>query len=148
MVGKTTLYDMEVDHSQRHILTACQDRNIRVYNVSNGKHSKTFKGSIADDGTLIKVGVRVRRSVPSVAADGRHRVARTTLTYGTSRVVRTCGDMIPHAMFCNSLCIGACASLFIFPVSQFQSHFRNQSVSSLMLFIFVSASFILIIIIV
>ena len=56
VVGKTTLYDMEVDHSQRHILTACQDRNIRVYNVSNGKHSKTFKGSIADDGTLIKVG--------------------------------------------------------------------------------------------
>ncbi|KAF0297375.1 Mitogen-activated protein kinase-binding protein 1 [Amphibalanus amphitrite] len=57
VVGKTTLYDMEVDHSQRHILTACQDRNIRVYNVSNGKHSKTFKGSIADDGTLIKLSM-------------------------------------------------------------------------------------------
>ena len=59
VVGKTTLYDMEVDHSQRHILTACQDRNIRVYNVSNGKHSKTFKGSMADDGTLIQVCVCV-----------------------------------------------------------------------------------------
>ncbi|XP_037079636.1 mitogen-activated protein kinase-binding protein 1-like [Pollicipes pollicipes] len=57
VVGKTTLYDMEVDHSQRHILTACQDRNIRVYNVANGKHSKTFKGSIADDGTLIKLSM-------------------------------------------------------------------------------------------
>ncbi|XP_045134838.1 uncharacterized protein LOC123518200 isoform X3 [Portunus trituberculatus] len=55
IAGKTTLYDMEVDHGQRHILTACQDRNIRVYNVSSGKHSKTFKGSIGDDGTLIKV---------------------------------------------------------------------------------------------
>lgn len=46
---------LQVDHGQRHILTACQDRNIRVYNVNTGKHSKTFKGTIGDDGTLIKV---------------------------------------------------------------------------------------------
>ncbi|XP_053971941.1 mitogen-activated protein kinase-binding protein 1 isoform X3 [Hylaeus volcanicus] len=53
--GKTTLYDMEVDSGQKHVLTACQDRNIRVYNVSTGKHSKTFKGSVSEDGSLIKV---------------------------------------------------------------------------------------------
>ncbi|XP_011352120.1 uncharacterized protein LOC105287932 isoform X3 [Ooceraea biroi] len=53
--GKTTLYDMEVDSGQKHVLTACQDRNIRVYNVATGKHSKTFKGSVSDDGSLIKV---------------------------------------------------------------------------------------------
>ncbi|PNF17421.1 hypothetical protein B7P43_G02967 [Cryptotermes secundus] len=55
IAGKTTLYDMEVDSGQKHILTACQDRNIRVYNVSSGKHSKTYKGSIGEDGSLIKV---------------------------------------------------------------------------------------------
>ncbi|KAG8229700.1 hypothetical protein J437_LFUL009825, partial [Ladona fulva] len=55
IAGKTTLYDMEVDSGQKHVLTACQDRNIRVYNVSNGKHSKTFKGSVGEDGSLIKV---------------------------------------------------------------------------------------------
>ncbi|KAG5319785.1 MABP1 protein, partial [Acromyrmex heyeri] len=53
--GKTTLYDMEVDSGQKHVLTACQDRNIRVYNVTTGKHSKTFKGSVSDDGSLIKI---------------------------------------------------------------------------------------------
>ncbi|XP_051175417.1 mitogen-activated protein kinase-binding protein 1 isoform X1 [Leptopilina boulardi] len=53
--GKTTLYDMEVDSGQKYVLTACQDRNIRVYNVATGKHSKTFKGSIGEDGSLIKV---------------------------------------------------------------------------------------------
>ncbi|XP_072157610.1 mitogen-activated protein kinase-binding protein 1, partial [Bemisia tabaci] len=52
---KTTLYDMEVDITQKHILTACQDRNIRVYNVNSGKHSKSFKGSVGEDGSLIKV---------------------------------------------------------------------------------------------
>lgn len=46
---------MEVDCGQKYILTACQDRNIRVYNVANGKHSKTFKGSVGEDGSLIKV---------------------------------------------------------------------------------------------
>lgn len=53
--GKTTLYDMEIDSGQKHVLTACQDRNIRVYNVTTGKHSKTFKGSVGEDGSLIKV---------------------------------------------------------------------------------------------
>ena len=55
VTGKTTLYDMELDLSRKHILTACQDRSIRVYNVSNGKHSKTFKGTLGEEGTLIKV---------------------------------------------------------------------------------------------
>lgn len=52
--GKTTFYDMEVGPKKKHILTACQDRNIRVYNTT-GKHTKTFKGSIGDEGSLIKV---------------------------------------------------------------------------------------------
>ena len=40
VVGKTTLYDMEIDVNSKHILTACQDRNIRVYTVGNGKHTR------------------------------------------------------------------------------------------------------------
>merc|ERR550534_980321 len=55
IVGKTTLYDMELDRSGKHILTACQDRSIRVYSVSGAKQTKTFKGSPSEDGTLIKV---------------------------------------------------------------------------------------------
>ena len=46
---------MEVDAGQKHVLTACQDRNVRIYNVNTGKHTKSFKGSTGDDGTLIKV---------------------------------------------------------------------------------------------
>ena len=42
-------------YNHKHILTACQDRNVRVYTIGNGKHIKTFKGSAGDDGTLIKV---------------------------------------------------------------------------------------------
>lgn len=55
--GKNTLYDMEVDSNYKHILTACQDRNIRVYSTQNGKHTKTFKGSHSDEGSLIKVSL-------------------------------------------------------------------------------------------
>ena len=40
VVGKTTLYDMEVDAHCKHVLTACQDRNIRVYAVGSGKHAR------------------------------------------------------------------------------------------------------------
>ena len=46
---------LKFKREDQYILTACQDRNIRVYNVESGKHSKTFKGSQSEDGTLIKV---------------------------------------------------------------------------------------------
>lgn len=55
--GKTTLYDMEVDSNGKHILTACQDRNIRIYGTQNAKHTKTFKGSHSDEGSLIKLSL-------------------------------------------------------------------------------------------
>src|SRR4051812_4152529 len=57
IVGKTTLYDMEVDVEQNYALTACQDRMIRVYDVKSGKNTSNFKGSQGDDGTLIKIAL-------------------------------------------------------------------------------------------
>ncbi|XP_054279530.1 mitogen-activated protein kinase-binding protein 1 isoform X2 [Macrosteles quadrilineatus] len=55
--AKTTLYDMEGDCTQKHVLTACQDRNIRVYSINTSKHTKTFKGSVGEDGSLIKISL-------------------------------------------------------------------------------------------
>ena len=42
-----TMYDMEVDADAqcKHVLTACQDRNIRVYTVGSGKHSRSVSQS-------------------------------------------------------------------------------------------------------
>ncbi|XP_062328210.1 WD repeat-containing protein 62 isoform X2 [Osmerus eperlanus] len=55
VVEKTTLYDMDLDATRAHTTIACQDRNIRVYNVKSGKMKKCFKGSTSDEGTLLKV---------------------------------------------------------------------------------------------
>ncbi|XP_075905756.1 WD repeat-containing protein 62 isoform X3 [Nelusetta ayraudi] len=55
VVEKTTLYDMDLDSSKRHVAIACQDRNIRVYNVETGKLKKCLKGSSSDEGALLKV---------------------------------------------------------------------------------------------
>uniref|UniRef100_A0A4X2MAN8 WD repeat-containing protein 62 n=1 Tax=Vombatus ursinus TaxID=29139 RepID=A0A4X2MAN8_VOMUR len=54
---KTTLYDMDIDITQKYVAVACQDRNVRVYNTVNGKQKKCFKGSQGDDGSLLKVQV-------------------------------------------------------------------------------------------
>lgn len=35
--GRSTLYDMEVDSGQKHVITACQDRNVRLYSVNSGE---------------------------------------------------------------------------------------------------------------
>ncbi len=49
--------------SGKHILTACQDRNIRVYSVAGAKQTRTFKGSASEDGTLIKVSLKEAESI-------------------------------------------------------------------------------------
>uniref|UniRef100_A0A669FBP6 WD repeat domain 62 n=1 Tax=Oreochromis niloticus TaxID=8128 RepID=A0A669FBP6_ORENI len=55
VVEKTTLYDMDLDSSRTHVAVACQDRNVRVYNVETGKLKKCLKGSSSDEGALLKV---------------------------------------------------------------------------------------------
>ncbi|KAK9520366.1 hypothetical protein VZT92_020259 [Zoarces viviparus] len=55
VVEKTTLYDMDLDSSRTHVSVACQDRNVRVYNVETGKLKKCVKGSSSDEGALLKV---------------------------------------------------------------------------------------------
>ncbi|XP_039390317.1 mitogen-activated protein kinase-binding protein 1 isoform X3 [Mauremys reevesii] len=55
VVRKTTLYDMDVDPSWKYAAIGCQDRNIRIFNISSGKQKKLYKGSQGEDGTLIKV---------------------------------------------------------------------------------------------
>ena len=45
VTSKTPLFDLETDANGKHALVACQDACIRVYNVVNGKHSKTLRNS-------------------------------------------------------------------------------------------------------
>ncbi|XP_030643725.1 mitogen-activated protein kinase-binding protein 1 [Chanos chanos] len=55
IVRKTTLYDMVIDPTRKYAAIGCQDRSIRIFNISNGKQKKVYKGSQGEDGTLIKV---------------------------------------------------------------------------------------------
>lgn len=60
VTSKTPLFDLEIDTNGKHVLLACQDACIRVYNISNGKHSKTLRNSqnISDSqSTFIKMAV-------------------------------------------------------------------------------------------
>ncbi|KAM8952741.1 WD repeat-containing protein 62-like [Pelodytes ibericus] len=55
-VEKTTLYDMDVDVTQKIVAIACQDKNIRLYNVLSGKQEKALKSS-PSGGALLKVQI-------------------------------------------------------------------------------------------
>ncbi|XP_028834005.1 LOW QUALITY PROTEIN: mitogen-activated protein kinase-binding protein 1 [Denticeps clupeoides] len=55
IVKKTTLYDMDIDPMCKYAAIGCQDRSIGIFNISNGKQKKLYKGSQSEDGTLIKV---------------------------------------------------------------------------------------------
>uniref|UniRef100_A0A8C6LNX2 Mitogen-activated protein kinase binding protein 1 n=1 Tax=Nothobranchius furzeri TaxID=105023 RepID=A0A8C6LNX2_NOTFU len=56
-VRKTTLYDMAVDATGKYAAVGCQDRCIRIFNISTGKQKKVFKGSLSDDGSLLRVQI-------------------------------------------------------------------------------------------
>ncbi|XP_029902723.1 mitogen-activated protein kinase-binding protein 1-like isoform X2 [Myripristis murdjan] len=55
VVRKTTLYDMGVDPTCKYAAVACQDRCIRIFNISSGKQKKLYKGSLSEDGSLLRV---------------------------------------------------------------------------------------------
>ncbi|KAM9339134.1 mitogen-activated protein kinase-binding protein 1-like [Symphorus nematophorus] len=55
MVRKTTLYDMGVDPTCKYAAVGCQDRCIRIFNISSGKQKKLYKGSLSEDGSLLRV---------------------------------------------------------------------------------------------
>ncbi|KAM9420392.1 mitogen-activated protein kinase-binding protein 1-like isoform 2-T2 [Salvelinus alpinus] len=55
VVRKTTLYDMDVETSCKYAAVGCQDRCIRIFNISNGKQKTFYKGSQTEDGSLLKV---------------------------------------------------------------------------------------------
>lgn len=57
VVRKTTLYDMDIEPSRKYAAVGCQDRTIRIFNISNGKQKRMYKGSQGEDGTLIKVQI-------------------------------------------------------------------------------------------
>ncbi|XP_061785028.1 mitogen-activated protein kinase-binding protein 1-like isoform X2 [Nerophis lumbriciformis] len=56
-VRKTTLYDMGVDPTCKYAAVGCQDRCIRIFNISSGKQRKLYKGSLSEDGSLLRVQI-------------------------------------------------------------------------------------------
>ncbi|XP_073404932.1 WD repeat-containing protein 62 [Dendrobates tinctorius] len=54
VVEKTTLYDLDVDVTQMTAVVACQDKSVRLYNISSGKLEKALKSS-PSGGALLKV---------------------------------------------------------------------------------------------
>ncbi|XP_071334910.1 mitogen-activated protein kinase-binding protein 1-like isoform X2 [Trachinotus anak] len=57
MVRKTTLYDMGVDPTCKYAAVGCQDRCIRIFNINSGKQKKLYKGSLSEDGSLLRVQI-------------------------------------------------------------------------------------------
>ncbi|XP_035472971.2 mitogen-activated protein kinase-binding protein 1-like isoform X1 [Scophthalmus maximus] len=56
-VRKATLYDMSVDPTCKYAAVGCQDRCVRVFNISSGKQKKLYKGSLSEDGSLLRVQI-------------------------------------------------------------------------------------------
>ncbi|XP_054618030.1 mitogen-activated protein kinase-binding protein 1-like isoform X2 [Dunckerocampus dactyliophorus] len=56
-VRKSTLYDLGVDPTCKYAAVGCQDRCIRIFNISSGKQRKLYKGSLSEDGSLLRVQI-------------------------------------------------------------------------------------------
>jgi WD40 repeat protein len=52
---KQSFYDLSIDSSKNQIYTISQDRMIRAYSIKDGKRLRQFKGSLNEDGYLLKM---------------------------------------------------------------------------------------------
>lgn len=48
-----TIYDMDIDITNKYIVTAGQDKKLNVYNISTGKPSRSYK--IDTESELLKI---------------------------------------------------------------------------------------------
>jgi WD40 repeat protein len=54
---KMTFYDLIVDPTKNYINTVSQDRIVRTYSIKDGKKLRQFKGSLNEDGYLLKMDI-------------------------------------------------------------------------------------------
>lgn len=52
---KQTFHDLSIDAPKNVITTISQDRMIRQYSIRDGKRLRQFKGSLSEDGYLLKM---------------------------------------------------------------------------------------------
>jgi len=52
--GKATLYDMGIEPTRKYAATVGQDRNLRIYDIQGAKQLQCYKGSVSEEGNLIK----------------------------------------------------------------------------------------------
>jgi WD40 repeat protein len=52
---KQSFYDLSIDSNKNQIYTISQDRMIRAYSIKDGKRLRQFKGSLNEDGYLLKM---------------------------------------------------------------------------------------------
>jgi len=54
---KQTFHDMNVDPTRTYLNTISQDRMIREYSIRDGKKIRQFRGSLNEDGYLVKMDI-------------------------------------------------------------------------------------------
>ncbi|XP_071961890.1 uncharacterized protein [Antedon mediterranea] len=57
IVCKATFHDLAIDPTNKYVVTACQDRTVRIHHLATGKIRNSYKGALAEDGTLIRVEI-------------------------------------------------------------------------------------------
>ena len=57
VVEKQTFYDLEIEPNNNFVYAVSQDRMIRAYSVKTGKRVKKMRGSLNEDGYLLKVAI-------------------------------------------------------------------------------------------
>ncbi len=57
VVEKQSFHDLKIEPNNNFVYTISQDRMIRAYAIKDGKKIKKFRGSLNEDGYLIKMAI-------------------------------------------------------------------------------------------
>ncbi|XP_023225162.1 mitogen-activated protein kinase-binding protein 1-like [Centruroides sculpturatus] len=136
MVGKTTFYDMDVDAQQQHIVTACQDQNIRTYSVTTTKLSRSFHASQTEEGTLIKVILDPTGTYLATSSTDKTVSIFNYYTGECISIISGHSELVTSLIFSSngkyivSVCGDGCVFLWRLPVEVTQNIIAKQAVSN------------------
>ncbi|CAL1528416.1 unnamed protein product [Lymnaea stagnalis] len=128
---KITLYDMVIDPTQKCLATACQDRNVRLYNIQTTKEKKCYRGSAGDEGILLRIHLDPSGSYAATSCTDKNVCI---LDFNTGELMATMAghsDVITGVKFANDLkhviTVSADGCIFVWRLpSEMTNHIKGR----------------------
>ncbi|KAI0987068.1 hypothetical protein GJ496_008060, partial [Pomphorhynchus laevis] len=123
IVERHSIMAMVIEEHRQIIISACQDKLIRIYNISDGKRIRSFRGTMSEEGSIVNIAIDTSGSL--LACSCSDKIVYLWNLDSTESLATLTGhsEVVTSIKFVNSsshmYTAGADSCIFIWKLSHF-----------------------------